>query len=94
MARKKKLGRPRNHNLKVYTAWIEEDMIAILKDYAELETLTRGRSVSPRELIRDALRFVYFDNERLRECFRRSRAASNTRMEKKRLRSKYGKCTF
>lgn len=87
--RKPKIGRPKNkENLKVFTAWLEEDMISILRDMAALESITRGRTVSSRELVRDALRFVYFDNERLRECFRRTREVANRRKRRKRLHPK------
>lgn len=51
----------------------EEEEYARVKDIAALEAATTGHPVSIHGLIRDAVNFVYRDNERLRECFRRSR---------------------
>jgi len=48
-------------------------MIERLHDIAHLESITTGKVVTMQMLIRDALHFVYTDDERLRECFRRSR---------------------
>lgn len=58
----------------VVSARIEKEMYQLLHDIAALETINTGRKVTVQELIRDALKYVYSDNERLRECFRRSRA--------------------
>lgn len=58
----------------VVSARIEKEMYSMLHDIAALETMNSGRKVTVQELIRNALKYVYSDNERLRECFRRSRA--------------------
>lgn len=62
-----------NENM-VVSVRIETEMYQLLHDIAALESINSGRKVSFQELIRNALNFVYTDNERLRECFRRSRA--------------------
>jgi hypothetical protein len=61
-----------NDNLVISTR-IEKEMYETLNDIAALESINSGRKVTVQELIRNALTFVYSDNERLRECFRRSR---------------------
>lgn len=58
---------------------ITEEMDILLSEIASLETHNSGHLVTKQQLIRDALRFVYTDNERMRECFRRSRAVSSKR---------------
>jgi hypothetical protein len=58
----------------VVSVRLEREIYDQLKDIAALETINTDRSVTPQELIRNALKFVYSDNEKLRECFRRSRA--------------------
>lgn len=60
----------------------EEDEYEKLRDIAALETLNTGRLISANSLIRDAVSFVYSDNERLRECFRRSREHINRKFLK------------
>jgi hypothetical protein len=50
-----------------------KNMYVLLKDIAGLESIQTGNIISVQELIRNALSYVYSDNERLRECFRRSR---------------------
>lgn len=62
---------------------IDQHMWELLDEISEAETHHLGRQVSRQELIRDALEYVYLDNERLRECFRRSRSASTNRTLKK-----------
>lgn len=57
----------------VISVRVEKEMYSMLKDLAALETLNTGRIVTTLELIRNAVSFTYSDNERLRECFRRSR---------------------
>ena len=52
---------------------IEREDYEMLHDIAALETLNTGKTVSVQELVRNAIKFTYSDNERLRECFRRSR---------------------
>ena len=46
---------------------------------AAFETQHTGRKVTAQELIRNAVRFVFEDNERMRESFRRTRAWSSFR---------------
>lgn len=69
MARPKILFKPI-----VMSMRIDEELHQIMQDIAYVESLRTGRKISVMQLARDALRYVYMDNERLRECFRRSRA--------------------
>ncbi len=57
----------------VVSTRIEREMYSMLQDIAALESISTGRVVTVQELIRGALQFVYSDNERMRESFRRSR---------------------
>jgi hypothetical protein len=78
MPRKK--GRPKIFkNDVVVSTRIEENEYAKVKELAALESLHTGRVVTAQELIRQAITFVYGDNERLRESFRRARAISHAR---------------
>lgn len=61
---------------------IESAMYEILKEISALETLATGKVISTNQLIRDCLEFMYSDNERMRECFRRSRTIQNKRYKK------------
>lgn len=70
-------------NSKVISTRLEADFYQILQNIAALETINSGKVVTCQELIRSALRFVYEDNEVMRECFRRSRTHTNKRMLKK-----------
>lgn len=58
----------------VVSVRVETEMYSMLQDLSALETMNTGRIVTIQELVRGALQFVYSDNERLRESFRRSRA--------------------
>lgn len=53
----------------------ENDWMRV-REIAALETLNTGKIVSSHELIRQAIKFVYDDNERLRESFRRAKIAA------------------
>jgi len=70
-------GRPRKIKdctiVSVHVAQKDWDQI---KDLATAESIHTGMVISGQELIRHAIKFTYGDNERLRECFRRSRAAA------------------
>ncbi len=61
---------------------LESQMYDMVREIAALETLSTGRLVSTNSLIRDAIHYTYGDNERLRESFRRSRAAQSERYKK------------
>lgn len=65
----------------VVSVRIEKTMYSMLHDIASLESISTGRVVTVQELIRGALQFVYTDNERLRESFRRSRCQVNKRFK-------------
>lgn len=65
----------------VVSARIEVEMYQMLHDIAALETINTGRKVTVQELIRNALSYVYTDNERLRESFRRSRSHITKRIK-------------
>lgn len=69
MARPNSLGETMVVSVRMTT-----EMYSMLQDIAALETINTGRIVSMQELFRGALEFVYSDNERLRESFRRSRS--------------------
>jgi hypothetical protein len=73
-----RIGRPQclEENTVVSTR-IEVSMYEKLHDIAALESINTGKVVTIQELIRNALRYVYEDNERLRESFRRSRMNIN-----------------
>lgn len=60
----------------VISTRIEKKVYNMLQDIAALQTMTTGRKVTVQELIRNALNFVYTDNENMRECFRRARNSS------------------
>lgn len=59
---------------------VEKDILAMLRELAALESLHAARVVTVNELIRNAIEFTYSDNERLRECFRRTRAHIQKKM--------------
>lgn len=58
----------------VVSVRIEEDDYLRVKEIADVESYHTGKYVSAQDLIRDAINYVYSDNERLRECFRRTRS--------------------
>lgn len=55
---------------------LNEDDWNRVREIAALETLNTGVLVSSHELIRQAIRFVYEDNERLRDSFRRAKKSA------------------
>lgn len=68
------MGRPKTLEASlVISTRLERNTYSMLNDIAALETMNTGRQVTVQELIRNAIHFVYSDNERLRECFRRSK---------------------
>jgi hypothetical protein len=73
MGRKKMLP-----NTVVISIRLNEDDWNRVREIAALETLNTGRVVSSHELIRQAIKFVYDDNERLRESFRRAKRAAQS----------------
>lgn len=52
---------------------LNEELFGMLKDLAQLEQDRTGRYTSVNSLVRSAILYVYLDNERMRECFRRNR---------------------
>lgn len=54
-----------------------------LKELAAYESMRLGRDIYVQALIRMAVRFTFSDNERLRECFRRTRFRESNRFRKK-----------
>jgi hypothetical protein len=66
---------------RVISIILEGEIHDLLKELADLETARTGHHVSVVNLIRCALRFVYTDNERMRECFRRTRAFNTKRFK-------------
>jgi hypothetical protein len=74
------MGRPRSFkNYMVVSIRFEMEEYTNVQEIAQLESNNTGKKVSTQELIRDAVRYVYGDNERLRECFRRTREAAARR---------------
>lgn len=74
------MGRPRSFKkYMVVSIRFELEEYLQVQEIAELEALNTGKKVSTQALIRDAVRFVYGDNEKLRECFRRTRECSTKR---------------
>lgn len=64
---------PRFKKSVVVSVRFEADEYEKVQDLAALESINSGRKITSLDLIRDAVKFVYGDNERLRESFRRSR---------------------
>ena len=69
-------GRPRTIGIKeaVVNVRFDYDSYERIKEIAQLESVYSGKLVTACELIRQACNFVFEDNERLRESFRRARA--------------------
>lgn len=65
----------------VVSTRIEKSRYQVILDIAALETINTGRKVTAQELIRHALEYVYGDNERLRDSFRRSRSHMTKRIK-------------
>ena len=57
---------------------LESALKHVIDDIAKLETMATGKPVYSQKLMREALHYVFSDNERMRDCFRRTRV-SNTR---------------
>lgn len=57
----------------VFSTRLDYEQYEMLKTIAAIESSTTGQTVTVPDLIRHAVKFVYEDNERLRECFRRTR---------------------
>lgn len=65
----------------VISVRFEADEYQKVKDIAALESFNSGKNITAQELIRNAVDFVYGDNERMRECFRRSRRHITSRFK-------------
>jgi hypothetical protein len=65
----------------VVSARIEKSMYQMLHDIASLESINTGRKVTIQELIRNSLKYTYENNERLRECFKKSRSHITKRIK-------------
>ena len=76
MARPKALG-----DTVVKSIRLPVELWRMLIDLAALQTVTTGRNITSIDLIREAIEYTFCDNERLRECFRRSRVSSNKRFK-------------
>ncbi len=75
------MGRKRElQKIMVISIRFEEELYHMIQELASLETLHTGKVVTASQLIREAASYVYTDNERLRECFRRSRNATKDRL--------------
>lgn len=74
---KKKVGRPKALKETVsLSIKFEKELWEKIKDIAALESATSGKCITGHQLIRDAANFTYECNERMRECFRRSRSCA------------------
>lgn len=78
MSRKKKF-----ENSHVVSLRMEHEMYEKLRELAALESFSTGKQVHMLDLIRDCIAFVYEDNERMRESFRRSRSHITIRLNKR-----------
>jgi hypothetical protein len=65
----------------VVSARIEKSMYQMLHDIASLESINTGRKVTIQELIRNSIKYTYENNERLRECFKKSRSHITKRIK-------------
>ena len=65
----------------VVSVRIEEEDYLRVKEIADIESYKVGKYISAQDLIRDAINYVYSDNERLRECFRRTRSIMTKRIK-------------
>lgn len=54
-----------------------------MQDLAGVESVVRGKHISVADLVRHALDFAYFDDERIRECFRRAKRKASIAVRKK-----------
>lgn len=70
-------------NALVVSTRFNEDDYKLVQEIADLESARLGKYVSAQELIRNAVQYVYGDNERLRECFRRARRNASLKFRKK-----------
>ena len=66
-----KIANPININIRMSQEEYEK-----VKEIAALESIAQRQVISTHELIRRAIEFVYGDNERMREAFRRAKRAS------------------
>lgn len=72
--KKRPRGRPKKFAMdKCLKVRLPTDLYEIVMEIAFLENQTATRTVTCSDLIRDAVNFVYRDNERMRECFKRTR---------------------
>lgn len=78
MGRKRMYGEPF-----IASVRMDKGQFAELRDLAEAESIQTGRVVTAQSLIRQAINFVYDDNQRLRECFRRTRERTNRRFPRR-----------
>ena len=69
-------------NCVVVTVRFEAEDYSKVQEIAALESITTGRSICASDLIREAVKFVYGDNERMRESFRKSRGIVKKRLNK------------
>lgn len=70
-------------NSHVVSVRFEHELFEKMRELAALESIATGKQVYMLDLIRDACTFVYEDNERMRESFRRSRCHIIKRLNKK-----------
>lgn len=63
----------------VISTRIEVEIYETLTDLAALESINSGKKICVQDLIRQALHYVYRDNDKMRECFRRGREKANMR---------------
>lgn len=76
----RKAGRPQSiPNSEVISIRFDSELFSLVKDIASLECVVTGRQVTAHELIRNAVDFVYGDNERMREVFRRMKSKAKSK---------------
>lgn len=58
-------------------------LMDVIRDIARLETMATGKPVYTQKLMREALEYVFSDNERMRDCFRRARISSSKKLQQR-----------
>lgn len=70
-------------DMEVVSFRIPRRLMEVIRDIAQLETITIGKPIYSQKLMREALDYVFTDNERLRDCFRRSRISSARKFQQR-----------
>lgn len=66
----------------VISIHMERSLLELVQEVASAESSYTGKRVAATQLMRHAVKYVFDDNERMREAFRRSRWCAWARREK------------